>query len=73
MENKPSESWIRSLVHAEVERAQMNMTAREHFAATVAKIDALEMETALRRLICDSWGTRTWMVEEPNYLSEGLR
>lgn len=73
MENKSPESWISPLVHAEVERLRLNGEARAQFDATVATIDKLERDCALRRIIADTWGTRTFEVAEPNYLSEGLR
>lgn len=54
------EKWIGPLVSAEVQK--MNEAARKQFAETVRKIDDMERDCALRKLIADVWGHRTYMV-----------
>lgn len=59
---KPNDAeWIGPLVHKEILR--MNAETKAHFDATVAKVDELERDCALRRLLYDVFGSRTWMIE----------
>lgn len=59
--------WIGPLVSAEV--ARMNAETKAHFDRTVKAIDDLERETALRRLLGDVFGHRTYEVPEAESLA----
>lgn len=52
--------WIGPLVRKEI--ARMNAETKAHFDKTVQTIEQIEMDTALRRLLGDVFGHRSYEI-----------